>query len=145
MAIDYDELADAGGIPKGENHWVRGRKRRAAVAAAEERNKTTVRKRDGRCRWPDCANCRTYKPALHVAHVCGAKGMGGDHGELSQPAQMMVLDAVTHQEQEQHRRDVVPVNAIEGTNGPCEFWAKDAEKRWYLVAREVAPFVYERD
>lgn len=145
MAIDYDELADAGGLPKGENHWIRGRKRRAAVAATEERHKAQVRKRDRGCRWPKCENCRTFKPALHVAHVCGAKGMGGDHGTVSAPEQMMVLDAVTHQEQEQHRRDIRPINPTEGTSGPCEFWAKDAEKRWFLVAREVAPFVYARD
>jgi hypothetical protein len=144
MAFDYDELAAAGGIGKGENHWVRGRKRRAAVAAAEERNKTLVRKRDRGCRWPHCANCKAFKPALHVAHVCGAKGMGGDHGEKSTPDQMMVLDAVTHDEQEQHRRDVRPLNAVEGTNGPCEFWKKD-NGVWFLVAREVAPFVYARD
>lgn len=145
MAIDYDALADAGGIGKGENHWIRGRKRRAAVVASEERHKARVRKRDRVCRWPHCENCRAFKPALHVAHVCGAKGMGGDHGSQSLPDQMMLLDAVTHGQQETHKKDVRPIHSTEGTNGPCSFWQKDVDGGWFLVAEEIAPFVYRRD
>jgi hypothetical protein len=125
--------------------WVARRETRKQIESAEEAEKRKVRARDGRCRWPHCENCRAYKPRLEVAHVCGAKGMGGDRGVRSSAEQMMLLDFVTHGEQEAHRRDVRPLTA-EGTAGPCEFWKNDKPgDPLYLVARELAPFVYERD
>lgn len=123
------------------------RQRRKAVAAFEEAEKDKVRRRDRMCRWPHCANCKAFKPRLEVAHANGAKGMGGDHGARSTADQMMLLDYLTHQggtsSLEQGGRRIVALTD-QGTNGPCEFWA-DSKDGWYLVARERAPFVYERD
>lgn len=111
--------------------------------AEEDAAKAEVRARDGRCRWPHCENCRSYKPRLEVAHIV-AKGAGG----LNVPENMMLLDFLTHQggtsSLEQHGKRIEPLTP-EGTNGPCEFWATDERGGWYLVARERAPFVYERD
>jgi len=123
------------------------RERRKSVKAAEDAAKDAVRKRDRVCRWPNCENCRSFKPRLEVAHL-DAKGMGGDHGTVSEPHQMILLDFLTHQggtsSLEQHGRRIEPLTAA-GTNGPCEFWATDENGQWYLVAREQAPFLYERD
>jgi hypothetical protein len=145
MGIDWSQLA----LPKGHKgqSYMEARTRRKAVKAAEDAAKEEVRKRDKSCRWPHCANCKAYKPRLEVAHL-DAKGMGGDHGTVSGPDQMILLDFLTHQSGprslEQHGKRIDPITA-QGTNGPCEFWAKDENEQWYLVAREVAPFLYERD
>ncbi len=119
--------------------------KRKAIEADEDRHKAIVRKRDRICRWPHCKNCRSFKPRLEVAHVVRAKGMGGDHGTVSEPKDMMLLDFITHGEQEQHRRDVIPIQAELGTDGPCEFWMEDEAGEMVLVARELSPFRYERD
>lgn len=113
----------------------------------ENAEKRKVREDDKRCRWPFCENCRVFKPRLEVAHIA-AKGMGGDHGEKSTEDQMILLDFLTHQSGpdslEQHGRRIVPLTD-QGTRGPCEFWRVGEDGREYLVARERAPFVYERD
>lgn len=123
------------------------RERRRAIVASEEAEKATVRARDRRCRWPQCEQCRKWQPRLEVAHL-DAKGMGGDHGTVSTADAMILLDWLTHQSGpsslEQHGRKIVPLTD-QGTNGPCEFWMHDPKDGWYLVARERAPFVYERD
>ena len=146
MSIDYTGLA----LPKSPKGTVYkdARTRRKAIVAAEETAKQIVRRRDGRCRWPQCANCADFKPRLEVAHL-DAKGFGGDHGTVSSPEQMILLDFLTHQSGvdslEQHGRRIVPLTA-DGTSGPCEFWQQDQRTgEWYLVARERAPFLYERD
>jgi hypothetical protein len=145
MGIDYSQLPFAKD-PKGTT-YKQGRDRRKAIVAAEDAAKRAVRARDRRCRWPQCANCASYKPRLEVAHL-DAKGFGGDHGIVSTPDQMILLDFLTHQSGpsslEQHGRRIVPLTK-DGTNGPCEFWATDERGEWYLVARERALFVYERD
>jgi hypothetical protein len=145
MAIDTTGLPFAKD-PKG-TVYKQGRVRRKAIVAAEDAAKREVRRRDGRCRWPHCENCASYKPRLECAHL-DAKGFGGDHGTVSEVSQMILLDFLTHQSGpdslEQHGRRIDPLTS-EGTNGPCEFWAKDARGEWYLVARERALFVYERD
>jgi hypothetical protein len=122
------------------------KERRKAIEAAEEREKDAVRADDRRCRWPQCENCRRYKPRLEVAHL-EAKGYGGDHGTRSDRTQMVLLDYLTHQGAdglEQHGRRIVPLTE-RGTRGPCEFWRRGEDGVFYLVARESAPFVYERD
>lgn len=120
------------------------RKRRKVVVAAEEAAKQETRTRDGRCRWPHCENCRLWKPRFEVAHVIRAKGMGGDHGTVSTRDKLMVLDFITHGEEEKNEREVRPLTD-RGTDGPCEFWRFTEADGWFLVARETAPFVYERD
>jgi len=128
--------------PKG-SALIERKDKRKSVVSLEDAEKAKVRLRDKRCRWPHCANCRTYKPRLEVAHVIEAKKMGGDHGLRSAADQMMLLDCLTHYDQERHRRMIVPLTA-DGTHGPCEFWAEDRDAQLYLVARESAPFQYER-
>ncbi len=124
------------------------RTRRRDVVKRETDAKADVRKRDKRCRWPHCENCRRFKPRLEVAHL-DAKGYGGDHGTRSTSDRMILLDYITHQgglqSLEQHGKRIVMLTA-RGTWGPCEFWAQDPrDGTWYLVARERAPFVYERE
>jgi hypothetical protein len=122
------------------------REKRREIELHEEREKDAVRSDDKRCRWPHCENCRTYKPRLEVAHL-DAKGFGGDHGLRSDRTQMILLDYLTHQGAdglEQHGRRIVTLTD-RGTRGPCEFWKQDRVNGWYLVARESAPFCYERD
>ena len=123
------------------------RTRRKETVAREDAEKAKVRARDRICRWPRCENCRRFKPRLEVAHH-RAKGMGGDHGTRSTADQMVLLDVLTHQggpsSLEQHGRRIEPLTPL-GTSGPCEFWSQDDAGDWYLVARERAPFVYERD
>jgi hypothetical protein len=129
--------------PKG-SRWMELRDKRKGLVKAEDAAKAEVRKRDRICRWPHCQNCRRYKPAFEVAHVVRAKGMGGDHGTVSTPDKMMLLDRITHGEQERNTRDVRPLTDA-GTDGPCEFWSWTAQDGWFLIARETAPFRYDRD
>lgn len=120
--------------------------RRMELDEYEDARKAVVRLRDRVCRWPKCERCRRFKKLrLEVAHVVQAKGMSGDRtGERSQADRMMLLDWITHAEQERHEKDVVPLTDA-GTAGPCEFWAEDENHQKYLVARELAPGIYERD
>ncbi len=129
--------------PKGA-YWMKRRDDRKALVKQENDAKAEVRRLDVRCRWPHCAYCRTYKPPLEVAHVVRAKGMGSDHGSVSTPAHLMLLDRLSHSDQEANKRDVRPLTE-QGTRGPCEFWQWTPADGWFLVARESAPFRYERD
>jgi hypothetical protein len=110
--------------PEKGSHWKAGRDRRKDAVSAENDAKALVRKRDVKCRWPFCANCKTYKPRLEVAHL-KAKGHGGDHGTRSTPDQMILLDHLTHQggpdSLEQHGIEIEPLTSA-GTDGPCAFW-----------------------
>jgi hypothetical protein len=143
MALPGEPIVTNWKPEKGSGFIARKQKRKDLVKA-EDAAKAIVRADDKICRWPKCENCRAYKPPLEVAHVVRAKGMGGDHGTVSTPADMMLLDKLTHAQQETHRKDVVALTD-RGTRGPCEFWATDENDRMYLVARESAPFIYERD
>ena len=137
-----------GGIPKPAkgSALVERRTNQKATKAYEEAEKAKVRARDRQCRWPHCANCRTLKPRLEVAHRI-AKGMGGDHGIKSSADQMILLDFLTHQGAdglEQHGRKIEPLTD-RGTDGPCSFWLADGVGGWILVAEETAIGVYARD
>ena len=131
--------------PKGSD-LIRRRKIAKTIRDYEKEQKQIVRLRDRRCRWPHCENCRVYKPRLEVAHLT-AKGSGGDHGTRSAADRMVLLDHLTHQGAgglERHERKIVPLTD-RGTFGPCEFWKWETGTGWYLVAKERAPFIYERD
>lgn len=130
--------------PAKGSRWMELRDKRKRIVSGETDAKKEVRQRDRICRWPKCENCRVYKPHFEVAHVVRAKGMGGDHGTVSTPDKLMLLDRITHGEQERNDRDVRPLTS-RGTNGPCEFWRRTDAAGWFLVAREIAPFVYDRD
>jgi hypothetical protein len=75
--------------------------------------------------------------------------MGGDHGNRSTASQMVLLDRVTHQlgleSLEQHGRRIEVLDPSLGTFGPLAFWQLGDDGQEFLVARELAPFVYERD
>lgn len=120
--------------------------RRKAIERYEDRQKTLARKRDGRCRWPGC-DCKARRDRIEVAHIHD-KGIGGDHGLRSAVELLICLCVARHQGRPSlHSGDleVRPVNELDGTNGPCEFWRRDDHHEWYLVAREIRPFQYERD
>jgi hypothetical protein len=145
---EVQSLRRASPKPEKGSTLMESRERRKDIRRAEEDAKDEVRARDLRCRWPKCENCRHYKPRLEVAHW-RPKGMGGDHGARSAANQMLLLDFLTHQSGpsslEQHGRRIEVLDSVLGTAGPLEFWALDERGAWYLVARERAPFVYERD
>lgn len=91
--------------------------------AAEDDEKTTVRKEDGYCRFPSCG-CRRFKLALHVAHL-EHKGMGGNPaGDRSQAAKMILLCSARHRENvialDRGTLRIRPLTAA-GTRGPCAF------------------------
>lgn len=123
------------------------KERTRTIADAEDAEKDKCRARDRRCRYPDCPFCRRHKNLIpQAAHVVQAKGMSGDRtGERSTVDKLMLLCPPIHGLQEQHRIEIVPIDSERGTNGPCEFWREDETRRMFLVAREIAPFEYERD
>lgn len=110
--------------------------RRQTVVSFEESEKAKVRRRDVRCIWPKCENCRQFKPRLEVAHGV-AKGMGGDHGRRSSASNLSLLDFLTHQGERSihsgHKR-VRPLNKALGHNGPraCEE-RETLDSPWVLV------------
>ena len=114
--------------------------------AAEDAEKDECRRRDKRCRYPHCPYCRRYKDLIpQAAHVIGAKGMSGDRRMTRSTAdKLMLLCPPIHGLQEQHAIEIIPLDPDRGTWGPCEFYrATEPGRQMYLVAREVAPFVYE--
>jgi hypothetical protein len=135
--------------PSGKT-WRQEREERKAARRAQERKaKQEAKAMDfGRCRWPqcDCAGAAVTRP-LESAHR-RAKGMGGNpDGSRNDPRNLITLCHDRHQGPKSlHSGDlkVVPLTD-EGTRGACEFWSTDERGQPYLVARERAPFVYERD
>lgn len=113
----------------------------AAFLALERRVKTAVKKRDGRCRWPEKHKCRCGLEAVHVKDAsllgpmiewnlvtfCGwihRRGPESIHGK-----QLKVI-------RETPKDAKVPL---------FSFWRQDDRGEYFLIAREIAPFVYERD
>lgn len=127
--------------------------RRKQIEQYEDQQKLIVRKRDRICRWPYCRHMKDQAVRLEVAHV-EAKKIGGDHGVRSHSGNLMLLCFWHHQADaqpghpegsiERHDLKIEPLTA-EGTNGPCSFYAKDADGRWFVVRQETAPFLYARD
>lgn len=114
---------------------------RMAEEDFEAREKTKARKRDGRCRWPHC-DCAARRDRLEVAHVVN-KSLGG----TSDLENLIVLCLSRHQGRPSLHSGDLKIERLtdKGTSGPCEYWARDAMQQWYMVARERAPFVLERD
>lgn len=146
-SLDYNDGKPFWKEPRG-TFLVERKEHRHERIAAEDDQKELCRRRDGRCRYPDCPFCRRYRDLIpQAAHVVQAKGMSGDRTlERSTVDKLMLLCPPTHGLQEQHLIDVRPLNDEDGTNGPCEFWKRETQEQpFYLVARETAPFIYERD
>lgn len=124
------------------------KERRHERIAREDDAKDDCRRLDRyRCRYPHCPYCRRYKDLIpQAAHVIQAKGMSGDRtGQRSTVDKLMLFCPPIHGLQEQHLIDVRPLTA-HGTRGPCEFWRRETQEQpWFLVARETALFIYERD
>lgn len=103
-----------------------------------------VKKRDGRCRWPEAHKCRGGLEACHIVD----KGMGGDHGLLTNTQNELVLCAWIHRRgpESLHGEQLkVEKETPAGADGPLSFWRKGEAGAFYLVARERAIGIVERD
>ena len=119
--------------------------KRKVTKSAEEAEKRKVRQRDRVCRWPRCQHVKD-DVRLEVSHLV-SKGMGGDKGIRSTADQMVLLCYLHHQGPESlHSADLfIEAETERGSDGALAFWKLDADGRRFLVAREIAPFTYERD
>src|SRR5574341_582039 len=126
--------------------------RKLSRKAADASVKAAAKARDGyRCRWPHC-EYRAVRQPLDAAHITQAAGMGGDPKLLRTQRQDLMAICRLH-----HRTGYLSLHngglAIEpmtdaGTDGPCNFWARTLNRSSsanHLVARELSPFIYERD
>lgn len=109
----------------------------------EQRAKTAARKRDGyRCRWPHC-DCEERRDRLEVAHIRD-KSLCGENDS----ANLICLCLARHQGRPSlHSGDLAirPIDEKDGANGPVEFWYREARGTWFMVARERAIGILERD
>jgi hypothetical protein len=113
----------------------------------EREAKGEAKKRDGRCRWPEKHKCRGGD--LEAAHIEDAST-----GGLMEPANLVTLCPWYHRRGPEsiHGKQIkVEKETEHGAIGPLSFWRQTGEfdelgqPTYYLVARETAPFVYERD
>lgn len=113
----------------------------ARYLALERRVKTAVRKRDGRCRWPEPHRCRFN---LECVHVKDASLMG-----LMEPWNLILLCGWIHRRGSEsiHGKQlrVERETAQDVKHTLFSFWKQDASGEYYLIAREIAPFQYEKD
>jgi hypothetical protein len=125
-------------------------KREAAEAAAlkqEREQKGLAKTRDGRCRWPEKHKCRGGED--EAAHIHDASLLGP-----MVAANLVRLCPWIHRRGPEsiHGKQLkVEAETERGAGGPLSFWrqsgAFDAlgQPVYHLVARETAPFIYERD
>jgi hypothetical protein len=100
-----------------------------------------AKQRDGRCRWPEKHTCRF---ALEAAHILDAS-LGGSPEAFNRVTFCGWI----------HRRGPESIHGKQlrvtvederiGAWGALAFWRQGADGEYYLVAREIAPFRYERD
>ena len=146
MAIDY-KVFEGIGLPKDSREDGK-RKRDAAKAeirAEEQKQKAIVRKRDGAAYCRLVPNCSEKGP-FETAHI-NDKGMGGDHGIRSTADQMLRGCFYHHRGNwSLHSNDLrVEFLTPEKANGPIEVWGRLSTGEWYMVGREKAVGVWERD
>lgn len=114
----------------------------------EREQKGAAKKRDGRCRWPEAHKCRGGE--LEAAHIVDAS-RGGE-----MDARNLVTLCPWY-----HRRGPESIHGKQlkieveeddrGAWGPLSFWRQTGEfdelgqPVYFLIARETAPFVLERD
>lgn len=106
----------------------------------ERKVKAAVRKRDGRCRWPEKHKCRC---GLEAAHIRDAS-LGG---ELS-TENLVLLCGFLHRRGPEsiHQKQLrIDPETERGADGALSFWRKGEDGVFYLVARETSPGVVERD
>lgn len=119
-----------------------------AVAVKKEREqKGAAKKRDGRCRWPEPHKCRGGE--LEAAHIQDAS-LGG----AMDAANLLTCCPWIHRRGPEsiHGKQLkVEAETERGAWGPLSFWRQTGEfddlgqPTYYLIRRETAPFVYERD
>lgn len=119
----------------------------ARALKLEREQKGIAKKRDGRCRWPEAHKCRGGE--LEAAHVVDAS-----RGGLMAADNLVTLCPWIHRRGPDsiHGKQVkVDAETEIGARGPLSFWKQTGEfdalgqPTYFLVARETAPFVYERD
>lgn len=121
------------------------RGKRAEIRTHEQTEKAKVVKRDGAkvCRLvPNCPE----KEKFETAHL-DAKGMGGDHGIRTTADRMIRACLFHHQGVWSLHSMKLRVECLtdRGTDGPIEVWGHDANGQEYMVKRESAAGVLERD
>jgi hypothetical protein len=121
------------------------REKRSAIRAHETTEKAKVRQRDGDhvCRLvPHCREREKHE----TAHL-DDKGMGGDHGNRTTADRMIRACFWHHQGAwSLHSKDLrVDYLTDQGTDGEIEVWGRDDGGQWFLVKRESAVGVTERD
>lgn len=121
------------------------REKRAQIRTHEKDQKALVVQRDG------AKNCRLVphcpeREKFETAHL-DDKGMGGDHG-LRTVADRMIRSCIFHHQgaRSLHSKDLkVEYLSDQGTNGAIAVWARDERGKWFLLKRETACNVTERD
>lgn len=106
----------------------------------EREQKAIAKKRDGRCRWPEEHKCRFE---LEAAHILDAS-LGG----LMNAANLVMLCGWIHRRGPEsiHGKQLrIDVETARGAWGPLSFWKQDAAGVYYMVAREKAAGVVEKD
>lgn len=119
--------------------------KRYQLEQAELLAKAAARKRDHwGCRWPDH---KCHGP-IEVAHIFFDKGMGGDHGTVSDTWNLMTLCASRHRlgTPSIHGKQLrVEPETADMADGPCSFWKRDEHNVWVCVGRELRIGVLEHD
>lgn len=120
--------------------------RKAARKSTEDEVIAEAKALDGyRCRWPEAHKCRG---GLEGAHVFQHRGIGGNPaGDRTTVETILPVCAWIHRRGPEtiDGKDLkVEAETERGTRGPCSFWRRGADG-FEMVAREVMPFVYERD
>lgn len=118
-----------------------------AARVKQERDiAAAVRKRDGRCRWPEVHKCRFGFEAAHVEDksLCGETSLANE----------LLLCAWIHRRGPEsiHGKQLkIEVDKADPVNPCFSFWRQTdsfdelGQPIYALVAREVRPFEYERD
>jgi hypothetical protein len=113
----------------------------AKMLKLEREEKSKAKKRDARCRWPEKHTCRGGD--LEAAHIVDAS-LGG----VMDAANLVTLCPWIHRrgpDSIHGKQFAIECETNRGANGPLSFWRKGDDGVFWLVAREIAPFQYERD
>lgn len=113
----------------------KGKKRSRKLA--EDKTMAAAKRRDGnKCRWPRCEFKGLNVECAHMEH----RKMGGNpSGEATKRHKLIAL-CIRHHDQfdgrDTTRIDIVPVNAQQGTDGPCSYFVLQESGQWLHVATE---------
>ncbi len=113
----------------------------ATARTIEKREKGAAKKRDGRCRWPEHHTCRGGE--LEAAHIVDAS-LGG----AMDAANLVTLCPWIHRRGPEsiHGKQLkVECETERGAHGPLSFWRRGEDGEFYMVKRETAPGVIEKD